>query len=279
MGFKNIIDTGNMKGARDAFLDGDVHLLVGETDLPEGDLGELIHQVRHQEFADSPFVVVVAIISELARCKSAIKAGADDVLLKPLPTEKLCERILSLTQNRMTFAVGADYTGPDRNAINGSDDILMTRVNVPNPLHVDFTSKTDEGIFHRASKRAIARINQHKVEHHAFEVRRLVKSIAPNLQDLLGSQDGSCNDLMGQLYWVSRDMNSRVTGTGCRHAAYLCQTLVMMLDDLLNYPDMAGDKEAALLDKLSRAIKRACMPDGADLLEMENPDEESPLAA
>ena len=258
LGFINIIDTGNLKGVRDAFIDGDVHLLIGETNLPEGDLGELIHQVRHQEIGDSPFVVVVALISELNNANTAIKAGVDDVLLKPFTEEKLRDRILRLTEARKKFTITTDYIGPTRHGKQKAEGLQMPSIDIPNPLHILYSGNAGVKEMKKAANNALAEINRQKVERHAHQVRMLTQRITSRMRNNPNAGDGDTDDNLGCLYWVSRDLNRRVSGTCFGYAAYLSQTLTLMVESILEFPELADKKEAENLDKLSLTILRTC---------------------
>lgn len=258
LGFKNITETGNMKGARDVFHETDVHLIVGETTLPEGDLGELISQVRHQEIGNSPFVVAVALISKLERAKAAVDAGNDDVLLRPFTMEGLQERILRLTKTRKKFVVTTDYIGPDRRNRPVARGLPIPSIDAPNPLQMNFNGKDGVVGLRRASKIALAVINKHKVERHVFQVNWLMERIVPKLAD---KQDNPTDDMLGRLYWVSRDLARRIARTDYVYATYLSQTLVGIVEEIVQFPDRVDEREIELLEKIVRTMMNFCSPD------------------
>ncbi|OHC73888.1 MAG: hypothetical protein A3G18_09810 [Rhodospirillales bacterium RIFCSPLOWO2_12_FULL_58_28] len=257
LGFNNITETGNMRGARDVFMEMDVHLVVGESTLPEGDLGELIRQVRHQEISSSPFVVAVAIISQMDRAKAAIDAGNDDVLLRPFTTEKLKERILNLTKSRKKFVVTTEYIGPDRRNRPATEGLQIPRIDVPNPLQINFSSKAGVREMQIASKRALAIVNKQKVERHVFQVNWLMERIVPKLRD---KKDNSAEDLLGRLYWVSRDLARRIALTDYVYATYLSNTLVSIVDEIVQSPDLVDEKEVELMEKIAQTLMNFCSP-------------------
>lgn len=261
LGFNNIVSTGNLKMARDAFFEGDVRLLVGETKLPEGDLSDLIHQVRHQEIGDSPFFIAIALVSDLARAKKPIEAGADDVLLRPFNIEKLLERALKLADARKGFVVTTSYIGPNRRQKPRIDGAPIPCFNVPNPLHECYSGKDGSKLLRRAAARTLDQINRQKVVRHAFQVRWLVERIAPKFREKNRTGGGDADDHIASLYWTLKDLGGRVAVAGYGYAAYMIQTLMLMVDEIREFPDLAGEDEADHLDKLSLLILRACTPD------------------
>ena len=64
LGCKNIIETGNIKDVHTALEEGGVDLLIGDTTLPEGDLSEVIHHIRHGQCGDNPFVIAMILVSK-----------------------------------------------------------------------------------------------------------------------------------------------------------------------------------------------------------------------
>ncbi|HEB79940.1 MAG TPA: response regulator [Rhodospirillales bacterium] len=267
MGFGKIVDTGNLKGVQDFFWEEDVHLLIGETTLAEGDLDSLIHQVRHQEFGHSPFVVVVALISDNARAKSAIDAGADDVLLRPFTQENLCARILKLTENRKRFVVTTDYIGPDRREKPRTEGMPAPLVEVPNPLQMGYCGKGGAKALRRAAQAALVRINRHKVERQAFQAHWLVERIAPALKEGRALKEEGGAEMLDRLQIVAKDLNRRVLGSSYAYAAFLCMTLVNTAEKLKESSGRFDLEDARLLDKLSKQILRACSPEQTGYLD------------
>ena len=67
------------------------HLLVMETDLPDGEGTRLIRSAR-SELSPSPAIIVCSHLRGVRDKIAAFEAGADDYVVKPLNTEQLTLR-------------------------------------------------------------------------------------------------------------------------------------------------------------------------------------------
>ncbi len=99
-----------------------------------------------------------------------------------------------------------------------------------------------------------------------------MRCIAPRLEEADRTGGGDFDEHLDRLSWVAKDLDRRVSHTSYAYAAYLIQTLIPMVDDIRESPDLSGENEANHLDKLSRAILRACTPDQVDLSLKEQPE-------
>jgi two-component system, OmpR family, KDP operon response regulator KdpE len=67
------------------------HLMIMETDLPDGEGTGLIRQARHQ-VTPSPAIIVCSHLRDVKDKIAAFEAGADDYVVKPLDAERLALR-------------------------------------------------------------------------------------------------------------------------------------------------------------------------------------------
>ena len=75
-----------------------------------------IEEIRHQKLGDNPFMLVTVMVSP-ARPESlqaAIRAGVDDVIVKPLTPDRIRDRLRLVTFHRQPFVVTDNYLGPQR---------------------------------------------------------------------------------------------------------------------------------------------------------------------
>lgn len=98
---------------------------------------QTIRGIRDGEVGDDPFVVVVALTGrpDVESVQAALAAGADDMVVKPVSTLALRQRIVTQIDGRKDFIATDDYLGPDRRAeIRDLDDADLISIVVPNAL-------------------------------------------------------------------------------------------------------------------------------------------------
>lgn len=260
LGCTHIIETGNIKDVRAALQEGGVDVVIGDTTLPEGDLSEVIHQVRHGKIGDNPFIIAMVLVSKSDKdvIQRVIDSGADDILIKPLDAAQLRERLMMFTRGRKQFVVTSDYIGPDRRSASRKDGLEIPKIKTPNPLHVRLNGSQGSGSMRRAVARTLIKVNEQKVERHAYSVHWLMDRLQELKQGEISGDDLNMEEQFHRLNEIAGDIASRLNGTGYRHASEMCMTLERMTYLLKESPELAGDVEIQLLGKLTKVIKRKC---------------------
>lgn len=258
-GFRKIHAVGNLLGARQALAKDGVQLLIGDTKLAEGELSEVVYEVRHGRFGKDPFLVVIILVSNPSQdlVRRVINSGPDDVLLKPVTPEQLIDRIRGLSRGRKKFVVTTEYIGPDRRTKDRPGTMEISLLDVPNPLMLAATGQLESRHQQRSRDAAVARINQQKVERHAFQVGFLVDRIVLALE----AGEGILLADLEHLRDVAEDISRRVASTPYRHIAELCLTLSHMTTRYLSQDYEMDERDRMLLRKLAEAIRRGVEPE------------------
>lgn len=266
LGCNDIIETGNIRDVHAAFAKGGVDVLIGDTTLPEGDLTEIVHQVRHGVIGDNPFIIAMILVSMSDKecVERVINSGADDILLKPMDAAQLRKRLVMFTFGRKRFVVTSDYIGPDREGGHRKGGMKVPLIKAPNPLQVRLTGEIGSGAMQKAVARTLIEVNAQKVERHAYSVHWLMERLLEVQNGDIDSSDLDMEKEFNRLNEMASDIASRLTGTGYHHAAEMCLTLERMTSILSNEPDMAGEEELSLLGKLTSVIKRKCNGNAPD---------------
>ena len=256
-GFREILATGNMLPIRNAIEDGNVDLLIGDTTLPEGDLSDLIFDMRHGKIGDDPFLVTITLVSnpDNAMVRRVVDSGTDTVLLKPFSADDLVDRVFQLVEARKRFVVTTDYIGPDRRQKRRPGTMDIPQVQVPNPLRDRVFGQVDARRRKRSVDAATARINEQKVERHAYQIKWLVGKVLPVLYN--NERDEETEAHLRKLVDVSADLCKRVRSTRFVHVSGMCTNVHQMALSFRDEPDKMDEEDLRLLGQLPDLIWRA----------------------
>lgn len=257
-GFKSIVATGNLAGVVKAVEDDEVDLLIGDTKMPEGDLSELIHNIRHGEVGHNPFVVTITLLGHTAAdlVRRVIDSGTDHVIAKPFDVDEIVDHIENLTHSRKEFVVTTDYIGPNRRKRPRPGSMEIPLITVPNPLRSRMTGQITDATIKRSIHSTLAIINEQKVVRHAYQIGWLMNQISHVCEDGLadaGNQDITAH--MDRLRFVSADIVKRIRHTRYAHVTDLCMTMVNMSEEIIQNGFKADDID--MIVKLSEVIQGA----------------------
>ncbi len=254
-GYRNIQETSKMSFISDAVDDNAVDLIIAESELQDGKIGDLTRRIRNHETGDDPFLVVITLMTEPSNeaIMEVIDSGADDLLTKPISPALLIERVESLTRERKRVVVTTDYVGPTRRRKSRPGSQEIPEFKVPNSLQLKAAGLYDAERYRRRITEIARTINAQKLERHAFQISSLVDKILPLYGD--GGADDGVTEHLERLLFVSEDINRRLSGTAVAHVGGLCQAMTDLAGRILKAPLSPVDKDLRLLPELSRAIK------------------------
>jgi len=254
-GFEHIEDAGQVSVVRQAVMNNSVDLLVCDTHLPDGDFEQLIHQIRHHEIGDNPFLNIITIVPQTDEktIKRVLGSGTDDILVMPISGGQLMDRVTHLIQERKPFVVTTDYIGPDRRKGHRPGTQKIPRVDVPNPLKTMVQERPNKENLRNEIAAMVTVMNEMKIERHAYQIVYLVERIAPTGD--AAPDDGNLGQHLERLSWVARDIAHRVEGSLFADWGERCQALVALTTRI----GEAGMKPAAndfdALRKLAQGFK------------------------
>ncbi|MBT4769388.1 MAG: response regulator [Rhodospirillaceae bacterium] len=256
-GFRNILDSGKLEPITSAIVEGKVDLLICDIESPGGDLCDLIKKVRHNEIGYNPFLVIIATTSSPSEdmVTRAIDAGADDLIIKPVSTDVIFDRIVALTNARKPFVVTTDYIGPDRRKKSRPGTQQIPLLTVPNILRLKAFGKTSVSELQKVIDIASKLINDQKLERHAAQVRWLVDHIMPRYE--AKKIDDRLREMMDRLVYVSQDISRRLADSKFAHVGDLCNTLYTVANTIRQNYKKPDTKDIKLLPELAQAIEAA----------------------
>ncbi len=269
-GFRDIIDTGNLGFVEKAIAAEDIDLLIGDTNLPEGDLSEVIYDIRHGGLGPNPFIVTFTLTAEPSsdNVNKMIKSGTDVVLVKPLDHYFFADRLQTLIQARKRFAVTANYIGPDRRGKSRENEDRDRLIPVPNPVQDKLSGYVDQVRRDRAIHDAMKAINELRVVRYGSQINSLLDKIVP--QDLTLESGGTirlddeAQENLFTLGSIAHDFGLRLKDTRFITLTEMSLTLRNMTNALIASPDRIDPEDLYIISKLGRVIEEKFERDRID---------------
>lgn len=257
LNFRNFQNGSSIQDIRNALETRPPELLITDGDLPDGDVCDLIADIRNNRLGSNPFLSVIVTTwqpSELL-VHRAVDCGADDLLVQPASRKTLCSRINALIFNRKPFVVTATYIGPNRRAGTGRDDPDVPLRHVPNMLLQKATGDADPTALQRAVDAAIATINIDKLVRDAAHIKLLADEIQDAYQ--IKKIDGELLELIHSLIATTRDAFLRLQSTRFSPVTKLCQALIAIAGRMEASIAAPDPRDVKLLPQIALSISLA----------------------
>lgn len=254
-GFEQIDDTSMVSVVHESIANNGVDLLICNMHLSDGGFDNLIHQIRHQEIGNNPFVTIITLIpmADEQMIKKVICSGTDDIMVMPISPENLMKRVVHLIHERKPFVVTTDYIGPDRRERDRPGTQKIPRIEVPNPLKVMVGDKPDWVKLQTEIEAAAMVLNEQKIERHAYQIVYLVEKIVQIYP--MKPEDESVLSNLDRLALVSNDINHRVGGGHYAHWGERCRSLVRVMNRVRDAHMTPNDTDVFELRNLAEDFK------------------------
>ena len=256
-GMKNVLDTDDISQVRRAIDEDMVELIIGDTAIEGGDFNKLITDMRHREVGENPFVMAITMVDQpsVDTIRKAINSGTDHILAKPIDGDALVNLIIDLTHTRKRFVVTTDYIGPDRRTKERPGTMVIPQIDVPNPLRQRMTGQMRETTLRRTIETAWLKINEQKVERHAFQIGWLLDRIVPEVGIPNAERSEEFPIHVKRLIDVSRDMAKRISKTRFAHVKEMSMTMTNLVEESIRNGFRPDD--IRLMLKLSELISES----------------------
>jgi len=251
-GFSGVTLGTDLAKVRDAITRRMPDLLLCGTEFPDGKITDLIRDIRHNNIGNNPFMPVIILLGEPtpALVSDIISAGADDVVMKPVSTKALLDRIRLQIHRRKPYIVTDEYVGPARKG-----DDTSRAIDPPNPLHTKATGGQVK--FHeveRSIDNALMEVRNRRLENTGPEIAALVGRIVPMLDKPTITETAKGG--LQMLIELNGDLIGRLQGSKYDHVSELCRAMVAVCKGLCKNTGQAPDQtQVRLLKPLSQAIQ------------------------
>jgi DNA-binding response OmpR family regulator len=229
-------------------------LLITDSNLPDGDVCDLVRDVRGHKIGTNPFlpIIVTTWKPSVELVHAAIDSGADDLIVQPTSRGQLGNRIDALTFSRKPFVVTAGYIGPDRRKHPRPDKQQVPLIEVPNTLKAKATGATDMVRLQQEIDAVIGIVNRGKLQRNAAHLGYLANQILPAYRAKKIDKQLAGN--LRELLSTAEDIGRRLVGTRFTHVAKLCQALLGVAQRLVASVQSPDTKDLALLPQLAASI-------------------------
>lgn len=252
-GFSNLIMGTELAKIREILTSGMPDLIITGIDFPDGKITDILRDIRNSKLGHNPFVPFIVMLGQTTPevITALMNAGPDDVVMKPISTKGLLQRIHKQIHKRRPFIVTEKYLGPARKG-----DDTSRGVNPPNPLHAKATgSKASFMETQHMIEEAMQIVEERKLENQGPEIAALVGRLTPMLDKPQITQPavGGLNMLVD----LNTQVVSQLEGSKYSHVQELCSALITVSKRLCETPEgTAPDpQQVKLLKPLSQAIQ------------------------
>ncbi len=252
----NMQDTGKVSGVRDAIVNNYADLVVSDAHLSDGDFDNLIHQVRHHELGNNPFVNVITLVSTADKktISKSMNSGTDVILVKPISPGKVVERVENMIHKRKPFVVTTDYIGPNRRPKHRPGTQKIPLIEVPNPLKAKVEGEPGEDKLQAEIDAMAEVLNEQKIERHAYQIVYLAEKLIPTYAES-PIDESAVADFVDRLRSVSNDISRRVDGSRYTHWKEHCLSLVDVVGCIEETPMHPTVKDLDNLQKVADVFK------------------------
>ncbi len=250
MGFRTFQNFETIAGLREEFNATSFDLWVTNAALPDGEVFDLVNDVRHGRVGRDVFipVIVQSLNVTQALARKTLDCGADLLWRLPVTGGQISDGIDNLLHRRRPFVVTADYIGPDRRASARSEGMQIPQVPVPNPMR----AKAHPEGFKVDPAEAMRQIHQQKVERVVYQIGWLMDRIGPALTTDI--ENAEARKMLDRIVLMATELVRRVSATHFRERSDLCKGLLQQARKAVEEKD---PQHIDLLAHLVQAERRA----------------------
>ena len=226
--------------------------------------------MRAGDVGKNPFVVIMATAwkrsDEIIR--EAIDAGVDDLLIQPLSSDRVIDRIGYQVRARKQFIVTTDYIGPDRrNDVQREQDTKdgFEAMDVPNTLRdkeqAGTGSEKKESAEESRAKveKAKRDIIDERLRRLGFQMSFLVDLVLEAIRE--DQVDDDAKRHMVRLEAMALEARFRLSGSRFEGAEELCQSLSTVAQSIAANPHDPPDGPKALETAVRRCAEEDVLSD------------------
>ncbi|WP_374299502.1 response regulator transcription factor [Ferrovibrio sp.] len=227
-GYTHLREFETLDGFADLLHVAQPDLVFMDVEMPGGNAIALTNDLRHGRLGVNPYLPIILTTWEpqQSRVRQIIDAGADDLLVKPLSTRALLDRVEAVGLKRKPFVVTSDYIGPDRRRSEARGGSAIQLIHVPNPMRAKLAGEPlDPHSLQHEIMVANEEINRQRLRASAFRIAFVAEQIVPVYESGLSPDEGTLT-MLGDLISSTEDIQRRVADTEFAHVGQISDRLL-----------------------------------------------------
>lgn len=266
IGFGEVEAVTSLKELEERLEAGNYDLIVGDSRSNGGDTTGLVKKIRQHSVGKNPFVNVIVTLwdTSIEQVRAIIDSGTDDLLVRPMSSTNLNDRVQTLVQARKPFIVTGDYIGPERRQIVRGLSPVSHMV-VPNSLQAKVQNRPELDATPENVRAALQAVNDRKITIYTEHFLRSSSKILSLTND--GDDLKEREEIVRSLQVMNNDLVRRIEGTEFAHILSLCDALDDLLLKIAGSRDLLSEQEKELILQIPFAIHKGCkeLRESADL--------------
>lgn len=259
-GLTSVATVATVDALAEALASAFVDLITCDSQLPGGDLPDLLQRMRHRNLGHNPFAGVIATVrgADAQYERRLAEAGPDTILLKPLTMEALLDAVTNLVKERRRFVVTEGYVGPPRRTGARADETTEppTMMDVPNTLKMRIRDKVSDGEVTGQVSSVSRQLSAKQFDATAAEINRLVAHVADYYAGT-EPNEADWRETLNRFVTLSMDLFKRQQRLGNDAIASLARLLHTLGERILARPPIKRGIEVDLLINVNQAVQLA----------------------
>lgn len=255
-GIKNVSTHATAESLRNLMSEIPPDMLVLSDDF-DSSVFDMVKEVRHNQLGDNPFVLITVLVDPKHRdaLQKAVQSGVDDIVVKPLQSTMVHERLRLVAFHRKPFIATDDYVGPERKGATPAH-FSVRRVEVLNTLREKAYGRTfDQFELKEAIEESVNKVLEAQLNTHSYKLGQVcdlvleayeTNEITPEVEAELSVLS---NVLREAALVAARLKDSNLQG--------LCLSLAETISELERHYTEPADSDLDLLRKLAQAFRMA----------------------
>jgi len=255
-GVKNVSLHSNIESLRSLMFDIPPDLLV-LSDNFDPDMFDLVRDVRFSQIGFNPFIGISILVTQNKgdNIHKAIYAGADDIVIKPIDTKKIHERLRLIAFYRQPFIATNEYFGPDRKGEYQSPSDTH-RVRVLNTIKEKAQGRNfGPRELKEAINESMGRVVESQLTSHIMKMGLPCEAILAAYRDDIVTEEVK-NDL-ATLTGILSEAGTMAKRIGDTLLEGLCSSLAENVSAMTDKYDSLTEVDMELIEKLAQAFRMA----------------------
>ncbi len=257
-GLKQVVCHSNIESLRNQIAEVPPDLLVLADNFDPG-IFNLVRDIRFQRVSDNPFMLISMLVSPSRRetLDMAIEAGVDDIIIKPVSSERIQERLKLVTFHRRPFIAIDGYVGPERKADDRASNVKRFPV-INTLLEKNNGREMDKLALKAAVEGSLEKVLQAQLDSQSFRLGEVCERLVKSYDTRMIGEEVQ-NDLL-TLAGVLRDASKVAEKLKDAQLSQLCLSLATNVDGIADHYDEPSSAEIDLIRKVTAAFSLAMKP-------------------